>query len=77
VSTTSRDPTVTLKLSEIKRILDGLALATSPRGDNIDLKRRLWVQVAGLYQRLEKQVQVPAGQPRNAGPYPDPAKAGV
>jgi hypothetical protein len=73
VSTTSSDPLVSIKLSEIKRLLDALATA---RDDN-PRNRQLWVQWAGIYQRLCKQANVPAGQPRNAGPYPDPAKAGV
>jgi len=64
------DPLVSLKLSEIKRILDALATARHAN----PLNARLWVQVAGLYQRLAKEAGVLAGQPRNAGPYPEPAK---
>jgi len=64
------DPLVSLRLSEIQRIRDVLASLR----DYSPMISRLWVQVAGLYQRLAKDAKLPAGQPRNAGPYPEPAK---
>jgi transcriptional regulator with PAS, ATPase and Fis domain len=42
---------VSLKLGEIRRIRDAL----QKERDRSNLARQLWVQVAGLYQRLQKQ----------------------
>jgi hypothetical protein len=70
MSKDSEDPLVGLRLSEIQRIRDALASLR----EYSPMISRLWVQVAGLYQRLAKNSKQPAGEPRNAGPYPEPAK---